>query len=160
MSRTDYKRIRGFFLRAMALAVKGEMVNALSKTEPLIPGFRSFEYREENLRLVDSYFPGALMSGMTIIWEDDKPVWMMTYGGYYPDEIVPFLLRALAKEYEEPWFNGGRGPSIFIEDNLVYLNKVQGGNEFGGTSGCEEIIDSRNKAIMGWNSYACYRLEA
>lgn len=150
--RTDYRKIRDFFLRAMQhgfVAAEPEGEAAV----PLIPGFKSFTFIEGNLKLVDTYFEGGHTGGMTIIWENDVPVWVMNFAGYYHKNEVPTLIKALKTEYDQPWFNGGRGPNILIDEERIYINIVENTN-FESARGHERITD-QNGNVLGWHFYSC-----
>lgn len=59
--------------------------------------------------------------GSTLITFDGKPVWYMSYGGWYNKEVVDFLKMALAENYKTGRFDGGRGPREF-EKKFSSLN--------------------------------------
>ncbi len=153
--KTDFRKVKSFFLEAM----KHGFVAAEPKGEaalPLVPGFKSYTYVKDNLKLVDTYFDGNHTGGMTIIWEDGVPVWIMTFSGYYHLDEVPTLITALRTEYEKSRFNGGRGPNLFIDGARVYTNIVEESN-FESARGHERITDENGK-ILGWHYYACGKL--
>ncbi|MBI2063959.1 MAG: hypothetical protein HYT65_03140 [Candidatus Yanofskybacteria bacterium] len=109
-----------------------------------LPGSKSIPFKKGALSLLDYYFvsPGSNSSyGTTVIWIAEKPVWVMHYGGWYDKRAIPFLKRALMRNYSENVFTGGRGPER-LEDNdhiLQYLNRVEQ-NDFRGFQGYEYII--------------------
>lgn len=111
-----------------------------------LPGSKSIPFRIGEFSLLDYYFvaPGSNHSyGTTVIWVAEKPVWIMHYGGWYQKDVIPFLKRALMRNYSENIFLGGRGPErLEGEDHtLQYLNKVER-NEFANFKGYEYIIST------------------
>ena len=147
------KKIQDFFFEAMK--------SGWAQPVPKIPlpeqfyGGKAIPYRREvqdGFYLLDYYFvnPDSNYSyGTTVIWFDDKPVWMMHYGGWYDEKVIPFLKRALARNYNENVFLGGRGPErLEGEDHtLQYLNRVEK-NDFSDFRGCEEIITTSEQWKM------------
>ncbi len=93
-------------------------------------------------------YPNSIYSfGSTLITYLGKPVWMMSYGGWYNDEAINFLKKVLAVSYRAAEFNGGRGPYTYeipyMDENnpllrfrLMYRNESEGvfwsfrGNEY------------------------------
>lgn len=137
----DVKKIEEFFFEAM----KSGWATPIPKTSiPHLPGSKSIPFRKDEYYLLDYYFvaPGSNSSyGTTVIWVAEKPVWIMHYGGWYDKAVIPFLKRALMRNYSENIFFGGRGPErLEGEDHtLQYLNKVEL-NHFGSFQGYEHII--------------------
>ncbi len=86
------------------------------------------------------------------------PAWQMNFAGMYPEATVPFLGRALVKQYTSGEFIGGRGPHLFTEGGLVYLNHSQNrgapdtkpGVRF---SGRDEIYCLEKGCRLGWGDY-------
>ena len=96
-----------------------------------------------NFQLIDQYrtFSNSRVSeGKKSISFSGIPVWYMVYGGWYNKQVIPFLKRALARNYNEGVFIGGRGPDrLEGEDHtLQYLNRVQQ-NDFANFGGHEWI---------------------
>jgi len=69
-------------------------------------------------------------------------VWLMNYGGYYEERVIKFLKAALYKAYKDRQFFGGRGPLVFSEGSLAYVNQPRL-NDFSKFEGREEIFDLR-----------------
>src|SRR3989344_1895712 len=97
---------------------------------PGLPGAKSIPFRIGEYSLLDYYFvaPGSKSSyGTTVIWVVEKPVWVMHYGGWYDERAIPFLKRALMRNYEERIFLGGRGPQQLegAGHTLQYVNHVE-----------------------------------
>lgn len=109
-----------------------------------LPGSKGIRYEQGDLLFVDFWFvnPSSEFSyGMTVISCAGRPVWAMHYGGWYSARVIPFLKRALARNYDQGIFQGGRGPrNLEGEDHtLQYLNKVEQ-DGFADFRGCERII--------------------
>lgn len=75
-----------------------------------------------------------------LIW---SAVWWMSYGGHYPESVIPLLKAAMKANYERGVFNGGRGPSFFpfpsSQEEVLYTNHFYG--DFTSFKG-EEFINS------------------
>ena len=155
----DLKRVEQFFFDAMihgyAAGIKGTPV-------PNMPGYKQIVFRDDDFLLVDQWGTtphSSKSAGTTKIWSQDVPVWFMSYGGEYPDHLIPFLRLAIRSAYESHQFFGGRGPRIFNngipfpekEDSLLYVNQIHV-NGFGRFSGYE-CINSHAKRHIGYHTY-------
>ncbi|MBI2635152.1 MAG: hypothetical protein HYW79_01245 [Parcubacteria group bacterium] len=135
------QKIEEFFFEAM----RSGWAMPVPKTPILgLPGSKSIPFRAGEYYLLDYYLvaPGSSSShGTTVIWIAEKPVWIMHYGGWYDKKVVPFLKRALMRNYSNNIFIGGRGPERLEGENhtLQYLNKVEK-NDFGSFRGHEYIV--------------------
>ncbi len=120
-----------------------------------LPGSKSIEYTDGSWRVLDTYFitPYSDYSGgMTCIWHDDVPVWMMQYAGSYQKKAIPCLKAALRTNYEALEFCGGRGPQFFRHKDFAYVNQVSE-NIFGKqVAGTESIYDATGKQL-GYHRY-------
>src|SRR3989344_3682851 len=100
-----------------------------NSAEPIFPGMKSVYYRRGVWELRDNYFDYFRVPGFTVISQNNKPVWMMTYfgRGQTPgyEQIVKqtfsFLKRALMKATPNMPF---RGPSEYVEEDWVYEFKL------------------------------------
>jgi len=133
--------IVAFFFEAM---MQGWAMPVPKTPVPGLPGSKSIPFRLGEYSLLDYYFvaPGSESSyGTTVIWVAERPVWVMHYGGWYNEGVIPFLKRALMRNYKDGIFLGGRGPErLEGEDHtLQYLNRVKQ-NDFGSFRGYEHII--------------------
>lgn len=118
--------------------------NDVPKTTILeFPESRVITHVWEEFQVTDCYFsnPMGKSAGTTTIWMDKRPVWFMSYGGWYEKGVVPFLKRCLLSAYSEPRFYGGRGPHHMREGDLIYTN-VTGRDNFSGFSGGERICNT------------------
>ena len=82
--------------------------------------------------------------GKVIIFFQGKPVWMMTYGGSYPERVISFLKSALRLTYVLKIFVGGRGPCSLTDGDLTYENVVTEVGSVGGFGhffGRERIVE-------------------
>lgn len=140
----DIKQIESFFFEAMKSGW-AQPVPKIPLPEPFSGG-KAIPYRREindGLYLLDYYFvaPDSKSSyGTTVIWIEQRPAWVMHYGGWYEKGVISFLKRALARNYNEDRFMGGRGPEgLEGEDHtLQYLNRVEQ-NDFSNFRGHEWI---------------------
>ena len=157
--------IEQFFFRAMRAGyasspVKGTIVE--------FPGSKTITFQEGNLLLVDCWLVGTndRSFGNTIIFRDDKPVWMMHYWGQYDEEAIDLLKRVLVKDYSrehilkasEEFFNCCRGQRIFTDTWMTYHNMVNPRSTFEEFSGREEIISNISLRVCGWHCYHGYTL--
>ncbi len=143
----DIKRIKAFFFEAMR---QGWAMPVPKTPIPGLPGSKSIPFCSGEYYLLDYYFvvPGSKSSyGTTVIWVAEKPVWVMHYGGWYKEEVIPFLKRALMRNYIDNIFFGGRGPArLEGEDHtLQYLNEVER-NDFGNFNGHEHIVSTSDQS--------------
>lgn len=93
-------------------------------------------------------------TGTTTIFFEGQPVWWMTYGGEYKKSTIPFLKEALKETYRQSKFLGGRGPSRFQKDNLVYVNRRGfDGTRFALFEGREEIVEIPSLNSVGFHKY-------
>ncbi len=101
------------------------------KAEILSDGSKELIFEKGNFKYRDRYFesdPNPFI-GEEIVWENGKAIWGMNYYGRIvsPDipakEIYEFLRKALSKVRE---FAPFRGLPLFVENNLKYINKLEG----------------------------------
>jgi hypothetical protein len=103
-------------------------------------GSKTFSFQKGDWKSHDNYFGGEPFGGRTVVFYNDKPVWMMVYYGSVGKDITNF-----AKLYEvlqkalllAPEQNPYRGPESFKEDDFEYKNTWVG--EVDNFSG-EEVI--------------------
>ena len=120
-----------------------------------LPGSKTIHFELGELKVMDCYFvtPQSQHSfGQTIIWHKDVPVWTMSYQGFYPANAISFLKRALSESYNRWSFVGGRGPRLFTDEEMTYINKVELPNDWRHFRGREEIFD-QNRKVVGWHEY-------
>lgn len=91
-------------------------------------------------------------AGITTIYYDQIPIWRMDYSGYYKKDAIKFLKEALAKNYNEGVFLGGRGPRIFKNQNLIYRNNPRI-PDFENFEGIERIVNEETGEEMGCHKY-------
>jgi hypothetical protein len=80
---------------------------------------------------------------------------MMQYWGEYPEEMIATLKRALSQSYVNGFWNGGRGPEWFKDDEFEYHNVVERGSCFEVSSTGKETIVRRGeeRSADGWHRY-------
>jgi len=148
----DLARIQAFFFRAM---VEGWAVGGQKIQIPDMPGYKAIPFRDGDFFLLDCYCvtPHSSMSaGTTTIWHRDVPVWVMHYGGFYEEDAIAFLKRALSMTYQVGEFVGGRGPNVFVRDSMVYVNRPYP-NDFAKFEGREEVLIAESGISLGFHEY-------
>jgi len=116
--------------------------------------FNSYVVEELGIAFTDLWQTTPLTRksfGTTTLTCPEGIVWMMQYWGEYPDEVIPFLRKALLATYSNRQFIGGRGPRYYTDDQYVYLNVVES-NDFDKFNGTEYILDKQGN-ILGWHKY-------
>ncbi len=149
-------QIRNTFFTAMR---NGYASDAPKGTVIDLPCSKTIRFKLGAFDVIDLYFvnPESDYSfGFTVIWHNNHPVWVMQYAGQYPKELIPFLKRALRRNYEQSIFTGGRGPDFYEEagDNLLYTN-CPAINDFSNFMGREEIMSRKRDGakLEGWHRY-------
>ena len=120
-----------------------------------MPGYKAIPFRDGKFYLLDLYSKtkdSAKSTGTTTIWHDDNPIWIMHYGGFYKEEAIGFLQRALAEAYITNRFIGGRGPSLFEDDQFRYEN-TSVTNDFSRFRGREDVLKKQSSEVMGYHEY-------
>jgi hypothetical protein len=152
-----WTEIESIFFEAMRRGYAG---GSAEETALLgLPGYKAIIYECGSLKVIDYYCksepPDANSMGSTVIIYDGKPLWCMNYGGFYRELAIPFLKKALLKNYERDEFLGGRGPEKFEEGRMVYSNKSKG--NFLRFEGAEEIILKPDAGqpghSIGWHKF-------
>ena len=151
----DITHVEAVFFTAMQV---GYAVEGIQKTEVAdMPGYKEIRYEDGDFLLVDRWCvnPDSQKSaGTTTIWYKNKPVWFMSYGGFYPEETIRFLKSVLRIQYcENGRFLGGRGPKVASDPSAgwIYRNRpVQ--NDFRNFSGREEIHNIHT-GVNGFHDY-------
>jgi hypothetical protein len=157
VNRKILKAAQEHFFRAMQV---GYVAGAKGVEVPGTPKYKQIEYKSGDFRIVDQYgsSQAGKSEGTTRIRFCDDPVWVMSYGGFYRKNEIPFLKRALMQNYEKRHFTGGRGPSLMTDlelmlegDSPVYVNWFTG--DFMRFSGREEIRTCDSDSPLGWHDY-------
>ncbi len=129
------------------------------KARPIarLPGSHVIEFKNGPWKVVDVYHTtvGEMSYGTTHLSFEDTPVWMMQYWGEYPEEMIATLKRALSQSYVNGFWNGGRGPEWFKDDEFEYHNVVERGSCFEVSSTGKETIVRRGeeRSADGWHRY-------
>lgn len=147
----DIKQIESFFFKAM---VEGWAIGSKKIKIADMPGYKAIPFRNGDFYLLDCYCVtnnSPKSAGTTTIWFQDVPVWLMNYRGFYEESVIAFLKRALHKTYEAHQFIGGRGPILYEEDDLVYMNHPDH-NDFADFDGDEEVFDADGTSF-GYHKY-------
>lgn len=150
-----------FFLQGMLFgwATDGEHSRLIVSQSPDFPGHKLIHYEDGDLVLIDAYCIGmnGRSAGTTTILDRGIPVWHMNYHGWYKDEVIDPLKRALSSTYAKGIFVGGRGEDQLTQGNdgalYRYSNTVRK-RDFFDFEGIE-IMTSRDDALMmGYHEYS------
>lgn len=151
---TIFDEVRDVYCEALLAGYAGNTPGVSKATVPDQPGTKVIRYDAGPFLVVDEYkvvLPGQWSFGTTTIWMSGEIVWFMQYHGAYLPEVIPFLKAALRAGCQGDWY-GGRGPYLFQQDGLTYMNQISSVDHFRDFSGREQILDSRG-AIAGWHEY-------
>jgi hypothetical protein len=156
-----WTEIQAIYFEAMR---KGYAGDAEKTTLPGLPGYKAIIYECGSLKVVDYYCkgepPNNASMGSTVISYNEKPLWVMNYGGCYDKLAIPFLKKALLENYNRDEFLGGRGPEISFLGQLVYSNKSTG--NFLKFEGTEEVIFKPDVGqpghSIGWHKFFGFML--
>jgi hypothetical protein len=105
-------------------------------------GSTTITFSKGDWRSEDHFYGGEPYGGRTIVFYQNKPVWIMVYYGRVersadPNRVYSILRQALLKM---PSSHPFRGPSLFTQDGLTYTNSWEGSlKDF---SGQEQIAAS------------------
>lgn len=155
MTEKDIERLKKFLYDANK---HGWAMDA-PETKPQRPGFKEIEYREEDWYYRDSYAGFYCAPGQEVVYFQNKPVWVMSYGGgMLPDyhsgidlahRTFDFLKEALlAMDKDKPF----RGPEIYKSRDWTYISEVNG--DIADFHGREKIFFGRGLVFQqrfdGW----------
>lgn len=156
------KQIFAFFFTCMAESCAGRVE---ASPIPGLPGWKRYLFEKGSLRLVDMYLvsPTGHVAGNTTIFDEERPVFHMTYGGVYPPKAIPLLKEALQTAYAgrmgHCFF---RGPRLFRSpqgdlEGYTYFNEVAQGVEgyrhFWGRECIEYAEGSNHRREVGYHTY-------
>jgi hypothetical protein len=150
MAFVDLEEVKELFFEAGTVCWAGGEIPR--RTFPQLPGAKAYAYPKKGtlgknrLRYWDVYFIGEKIAswqqvpvttdhhysmyggmsprsqGFTLITRQGKPIWMMSYGGFYPKEVIPFVKGVLQLTYEKKQFVAGRGLPRCESDEFTYVN--------------------------------------
>ncbi len=96
---------------------------------PLLPASRQLEFQLGNVLYRDIYFGMTFFVGQETVYENEKPIWAMSYAGGITDEnanvgaVYKFLQFALRQvEVATPY----RGPGLIRGDDYQYTCQTNG----------------------------------
>ena len=152
MTQPRKEEVESFFFKAM---MDGYAAQGSKKTKVVdMPGYKEIRFQDGEFLLVDRWCVNPLSpksAGTTTIWIQEFPVWVMNYGGFYEESVIALLKHVLRNTYEAHQFIGGRGPILYEEGDLVYMNHPDH-NEFAEFDGDEEIFDVKGTSF-GYHKY-------
>lgn len=139
MQNTNIKSLKEFLVDSNSAGYAGGEEKKWIK-EP--DGSTTIPFKKGPFKSHDNYFGGEPYGGRTVVFFENKPVWIMVYYGKVEEGIEPksvygILRNALAQMPEEAPF---RGPKEYKEGEYVYSNSWQG--EVDNFSGEEHITKS------------------
>lgn len=147
MSKNLLAEAQAFFFEAMR---NGYAANVEKIGLPHMDSYKGIPYgsRDGSMYLIDAYCVNAehkrapySAGTTTIVWRG-RPIWWMSYAGWYYKEVIPFLRKALLQAYADDAFVGGRGPNKYVFESRngrwEYLN-TPASNDFGNFEGKETI---------------------
>ena len=114
-------------------------------------GSTTIQFEQGPWRSHDNFFGGEPYGGRTVVFYEDKPVWMIVYYGWVvegvnTEQIYSVLRNALKVEPEEDY--QPRGPRKYEEEQFVYMNQWEGDIEsFSG----EEKINQKDTLVYKAN---------
>jgi len=130
MDENTHAELHTFIQRASKATYAGDG----TEVTPWRTGFKELEYREDDWYYRDSY-AGSLRSwGQEVVWHNDIPTWICSYGGgmehthmneTFARKTFSFLKKALLAKKSVIDFRP-RGPKEFQEGNWKYECTVTG----------------------------------
>ena len=152
----DVAEVQAFFLEAMSCGWGSDnMLAPAILPSKFGPKMKQFMYEKGIFRLIDTWSGtegSDYSAGMTMIWQQGEPVWVMQYGGWYAEVAIPFLKLILRSMYTGRRFNGGRGPGSHNDEVFSYCNTVDQ-NNFANFKG-EESIHGPKDRFLGFHRYS------
>jgi hypothetical protein len=133
----NIEALRGFLLDCNAASYAGGDEKQWLK-EP--DGSTTIPFERGGWRSHDNFFGGEPYGGRTVVFDGEKPVWLMVYYGWVANELEANLVygvlrRALMQMPEDAPF---RGPAQYREGEFVYMNAWTG--DVGRFGGEEQIM--------------------
>lgn len=122
----------------------------------VLPGWKTYKYRDHGYLLVDMWHTNPNLphsTGVTILYFENMPIWVMHYGGWYHDDAISTLRHALKWNYERNLFVGGRGPTSFSTTDKTYQNQVAESSSFINFDGSESVFDNERNKLLGEHWY-------
>ena len=147
-SEMNKKSLKKFLFDAnQAGYARGEERNWIKEDD----GSTTIPFEKGSWMLHDNFFGGEPYGGRTVVYYQERPVWMMVYYGWVVEEaetnqVYRVLREALKRMPKEQPF---RGPESFREGNYHYRNALKGTVE--NFSGKEQI--SKNAEVVYQASY-------
>lgn len=136
MLNTNINNLKAFLIASnKAGYAGGEEKKWVKETD----GSTTIPFEKNPWKSHDNFFGGEPYGGRTVVFFENKPVWIMVYYGKVMEEIEPksvygVLRNALAQMPEDAPF---RGPKEYQEGEYAYTNSWQG--EVDNFSGEEKI---------------------
>jgi len=153
MTKKESESLKEFFFKAMLAGWAGE--GKKSKIAEL-PGYKYVVFREDDLMLTDIYSVtsnSSKSSGLTTIFYNNNPVWVMHYWGWYYKKAILIVKEALTQAYSKGIFWGGRGLEALNGNSMDYRNWPDE-NSFDCFSGREFVrLEGDEHSILGYHEY-------
>jgi hypothetical protein len=104
-------------------------------------------YQKGVFRSHDNFFGGEPYGGRLVVFQEEKPVWIMVYYGWVAEEANPDAVYAILREalMNMPADAPFRGPKEHHKENLTYVNVWNG--DVARYSGEEKITDEQGQVL-------------
>jgi len=91
-------------------------------------GSTTIQFSKGDLRSHDNFFGGEPYGGRLVVFQNEKPVWIMVYYGQVvetavADDVYKILRSALQRMPKDAPF---RGPKEFVDGDFKYINSWSG----------------------------------
>ena len=152
---SDVGTIKEAFFHAM---MNGYAADAPKSTIAGLPGSKAIVISYGEYTVTDFYHVAENSEkgfGTTMIQtRGGQPVWCMHYEGWYEKKVVPFVKRALIRNYAIQTFTGGRGPFVYSEDDVLLYTNTPNFSSFLHFQGREKVtLRGDEGTIFGWHEY-------
>lgn len=104
-------------------------LNGETNEKILRDGSKELSFERDNFYYRDRYFGSESFAGEEVVFDSQKPFWVMNYSGKCLNdicdkkEIFTFLKKCLKRVSQKTIF---RGPKEFKQGDFLYINKIQG----------------------------------
>ena len=147
MNESDRSVLSGFLERAKARSYAADDPTQL---RTLDDGGREIRHEEASLIYRDRWYGGARFAGQELVWHGGRLAWGLNFYGVTdtaaPERFFHFHKRALRQPPPDAPF---RGPALYIEGDLTYVNDWTGSLE--AFRGAERVFEGGRQLF--WLDY-------